>query len=111
MLCTWRRFVGFWGQEGLQHGDCLDVGLSGPPYADWLVLGAVVHGWFLSLQARRFGCTGELPGAVHLSSPVSRLPSPVSRGGAARHPGPLWDIFRFYLAICICIYIVHSYYI
>ena len=35
---------------GLQHGDIHAVGLLGPPCARWLVLGAVVHRWLLSLR-------------------------------------------------------------
>ena len=46
---AWRPLVGLWGTGGLQHGDVHAVGLS-PPCARWLVLGAVVDRWLLSLQ-------------------------------------------------------------
>ena len=38
------------GTGGLQHEDIHAVGLLGPPCAHWLVLGAVVHRWLLSLR-------------------------------------------------------------
>ena len=47
---AWRPLVGLWGTGGLQHEDIHAVGLLGPPCAHWLVLGAVVHPWLLSLR-------------------------------------------------------------
>ena len=92
---AWRPLVGPWGTGGLQHGDIHAVGLLGPPCARWLVLGAVVHRWLLSLRP---------PWSVFASggARAARVLSP----GAGRRPGPLWGAF---LLLSCKIYVYYFY--
>ena len=86
---AWRPLVGLWGAGGLQHGDIHAVGLLGPPCARWLVLGAVVHRWLLSLRP---------PWSVFAWGGGARAACVLSPGAGCR-PGPLWGggLFCFYL--------------
>ena len=83
---AWRPLVGLWGTGGLQHGDIHAVGLFGPLYARWLVLGSVVSLVASLTAAAMVGvCVGGARAACGLSP------------GAGRRPGPLWGAFSAFI--------------